>query len=93
MGRDPARPALATDTLGTHYFLTRDFSMMDQAGDLERYSYKDAIAMADQSSMPILLLYRRQTPRYQPHIIGQVYNHTLIYNDNPLYGEVNLVIF
>jgi hypothetical protein len=86
--RDPARPAIATDTLGTHYSLTRDRSMMDQDGDLERYSYKDVYAMAKPTTLP--QPYRGPISRYRTHIIGQVHDHRAIYEDNPLHGEVSL---
>ncbi|KAK7019590.1 hypothetical protein R3P38DRAFT_2782916 [Favolaschia claudopus] len=85
--RDPHHPILANDQVGVHYIVTRDKTMTDVCGSLERYSYKELFY--PEVYERYLSPYRIRVPRYRPSFIGTVVGSELAYHDNPHMAETS----
>ncbi|KAJ7633809.1 hypothetical protein DFH06DRAFT_1322821 [Mycena polygramma] len=83
--RDPERTSLATD-LSIFYALTRDRTMADIDGVVERFSYKD-VHFADQAHDPNIATYKACHRRYRGILVGQIHSKRIEYDDNPLLLE------
>jgi hypothetical protein len=80
-------PILALDTRNVDYVATRDRTINDIDGALDRFSIKDGRRYTRLSDLPP----RSRVPlglMYRPHIIGQVHTREKDYSDNPLTNEV-----
>ncbi|KAK6968977.1 hypothetical protein R3P38DRAFT_2815096 [Favolaschia claudopus] len=85
--RDPHHPILANDQVGVHYIVTRDKTMTDVCGSLDRYSYKELFY--PETYERYLSPYRIRVPRYRPSFIGTVVGSELAYHDNPHMAETS----